>query len=317
MAVTITKTVKSAGGDYTSLSAWEAGQQGDLVTLDEIHQAECYNFSDTTAVTFAGWTTDATRYLRVYTPAAERHTGVFGTGYRLIASAAFGNTILVSAGADHARFEGLIVEANGNVGVPLNIGSTSGEKQISLCLFRGSTTPDYGISLPNDFGTVKIWNCVVGTNFDKGIWMAFGNAGSTLVLYNNTVLGNRTNGIIVAGNHTHYLKNNCVQGTATNYTVSTVTSATNLSEDTTSPEVALRSKVVSFVDEANNDLHLASDDTSAKDAGTDLSGDAQLAFSDDIDGAARVAPWDIGADETAAGGGVVTPRLLGLLGAGA
>ncbi|MCK5081627.1 MAG: hypothetical protein KAR31_01850, partial [Candidatus Omnitrophica bacterium] len=56
-----------------------------------------------------------------------------------------------------------------------------------------------------------------------------------------------------------------------------------------------------FVDEANDDFHLASNDTGAKDLGTDLTSDANLAFSDDIDGDTRpVAPgtWDIGADET-------------------
>ncbi|MCK5178485.1 MAG: DUF2341 domain-containing protein, partial [Candidatus Omnitrophica bacterium] len=56
-----------------------------------------------------------------------------------------------------------------------------------------------------------------------------------------------------------------------------------------------------FVDEANDDFHLASNDTGAKDLGTDLTSDANLAFSDDIDGDTRpVTPgtWDIGADES-------------------
>ena len=108
-----------------------------------------------------------------------------------------------------------------------------------------------------------------------------------------------------------YLKNNCVQGAATNYSGPQGTTATNLSEDATSPEVGLRSKVVSFVDEANDDFHLASGDTSAKDAGTDLSADGQLAFSDDIDGATRSGSWDIGADEAAAAADVYSGRGIG------
>jgi hypothetical protein len=47
------------------------------------------------------------------------------------------------------------------------------------------------------------------------------------------------------------------------------------------------------------DFHLASSDTNAKDQGTKLSSDSDLAFSDDIDGHSRGfgSLWDIGADE--------------------
>ena len=72
MATTRTRTVKPSGGDYTTLSAWEAGEQADLPSLDEIRQAECYAMQDTTAVTIDGWTTDATRYIRIFAaPGAE------------------------------------------------------------------------------------------------------------------------------------------------------------------------------------------------------------------------------------------------------
>ncbi|MCK5081829.1 MAG: hypothetical protein KAR31_02880, partial [Candidatus Omnitrophica bacterium] len=58
---------------------------------------------------------------------------------------------------------------------------------------------------------------------------------------------------------------------------------------------------VIFVDETGTppDFHLASNDTGAKNLGTDLSADSNLAFSDDIDGQVRPggASWDIGGDE--------------------
>jgi len=57
-------------------------------------------------------------------------------------------------------------------------------------------------------------------------------------------------------------------------------------------------RTFTFVDEANDDFHLAStDDTGAKDYGTDLSSDPNLSFNDDIDGDTRSGTWDIGADE--------------------
>src|SRR3972149_540355 len=82
-----TSTIKPSGGDYTTLSAWEAAKQGDLVTADQIQQAECYNMSDTTAVVVDGWTTDATRNIKIYGAASDKtaaNTGKWSTErYRL------------------------------------------------------------------------------------------------------------------------------------------------------------------------------------------------------------------------------------------
>lgn len=52
-----------------------------------------------------------------------------------------------------------------------------------------------------------------------------------------------------------------------------------------------------YVDSANDDFHLASNDTVCINNGTDLSGDANYAFDDDIDFQTRTGSWDIGMDE--------------------
>ena len=52
-----------------------------------------------------------------------------------------------------------------------------------------------------------------------------------------------------------------------------------------------------FVDADNDDFHLAAGDTGAKNAGTSLAADANLAFTTDIEGTFRGGAWDIGADE--------------------
>jgi hypothetical protein len=108
-----------------------------------------------------------------------------------------------------------------------------------------------------------------------------------------------------------YLKNNIVQGAVTNYSITsftTLSTATNISEDATSPDASFRSKVVTFENEGADDFHLGSGDSEARGNGTDLStdGDGQLNISDDIDGDARSA-WDIGADEFVAAGGISIP----------
>ncbi|MCK5013631.1 MAG: hypothetical protein KAS66_07415, partial [Candidatus Omnitrophica bacterium] len=56
---------------------------------------------------------------------------------------------------------------------------------------------------------------------------------------------------------------------------------------------------VSFIDETGTppDFHLSPTDTVAKDKGTDLSSDSNLAFSNDIDSSTRSGTWDVGADE--------------------
>ncbi|MFH1666726.1 MAG: hypothetical protein ABIA17_04055, partial [Elusimicrobiota bacterium] len=68
-----TKTIKSSGGDYTSLTAWEAGEQADLVALDRVAVAECYDFESVESpISINGWTTDAGHYIKIYVPPSER-----------------------------------------------------------------------------------------------------------------------------------------------------------------------------------------------------------------------------------------------------
>lgn len=75
-----TVTVKTSGGDYTSLAAAIAGEKGDMVALDRQLTIECYAFADAggaALIANADWVTDATRYIHIYVPPAERHSGVW------------------------------------------------------------------------------------------------------------------------------------------------------------------------------------------------------------------------------------------------
>src|SRR4030067_2642327 len=100
------KTVKSSGGDYSSLSAWEAGQQ-KVISAGDSEQAECYSFSDTTQLIIDGWTTAADAYIRIYVASGERHAGKWdSTKYRLESTAS--KNIL----ENYVWFEGLQISLN-------------------------------------------------------------------------------------------------------------------------------------------------------------------------------------------------------------
>lgn len=105
-------TIKSAGGDYSSLSAWEAAQ---AATLTAPAEAECYNFAldeSTTGVAFSGITSSAVNFLRVYAANGEGHDGrsrdVSGTGFQVTSTNASG-TFRVAV--NHFRMEGIDLKA--------------------------------------------------------------------------------------------------------------------------------------------------------------------------------------------------------------
>jgi len=86
MATQLKKTVKPSGGDYTTLNACLAANQQDLVAADKYFDVEIdgtWASADTTAVAgLTNYTTDATRYINIYTTAAARHLGMRGGGIR-------------------------------------------------------------------------------------------------------------------------------------------------------------------------------------------------------------------------------------------
>jgi hypothetical protein len=116
-----------------------------------------------------------------------------------------------------------------------------------------------------------------------------------LYLYNNTIQGYEG---IEDGYSDVLAKNNiisattCVDGSidaSSDYNSQTCASATGSNSRS--------SQTFTFVDSGTGDYHLDASDAGAKNFGTDLSGDANLPISDDIDGDTRSGSWDIGADE--------------------
>lgn len=83
MTTLVEKSVKSAGGDYSTLSGWESGQQGNLTISDTIQRACCYDFALSDDVAVSGWTTSATQYpeIRAQKTAADGGATQSGLGH--------------------------------------------------------------------------------------------------------------------------------------------------------------------------------------------------------------------------------------------
>lgn len=326
--------VVSIKHEYTTLSAAEASATDanhlnttNLVTGNYILNIPCYydSAADTTAVTINGYTTGENNYIKVYTPnsttteanTSQRHSGVWDTSkYRLEVT----NAVCFRNDDDYVRVDGLQIN---------NISTTSGssrravtnyadstggysEMHISNNIIKGeysgTTSAGGGISaapdVSDDNNVTKIWNNIIyDMNFSTvtmyGIFLGNGKG----IIYNNTIFDSYCGLSTGSSADTEYIKNNNIQCNIANASfidysfVSGGTYGNNISSDATSPDAAYRNLTVTFADSANDDFHLSSTDTAAKNDGTDLSADANLSFTDDIDGEARGIDWSIGADE--------------------
>lgn len=303
MPATITKTIKSAGGDYSSLSAFEALDR-DIVANDEVMIADCYDLSDTTEVNFTGWTTDSTRYIIVQSNVP--HGGIWNTSaYRL--TSAF--TVAINIGVNYTRIQGIQITGTGSGdygsnGIKIANGVTNViiERNLIRSTYTGAqgSGTHYGIDVSPNLTAHKISNNIIygfansgnnGKGLNSGIYAAS-------YIYNNTVF-NCDVGVADGGPGALY-KNNIVKTCDTDWSVSAVgTSNNNCSEDGTHPGTSGQTGAVTFVSEAggSENLHLASGDTVAKANGADLSGDASYPISVDIDNVVRSGTWSIGADQ--------------------
>lgn len=278
--------------------------------------------ADTARCVIAGFTTDSTHKVKLQ---GDLVGGVWSTSYYRIEAAPNPAHGVIEVADQYVEIQNIQVkntEAGSGNGESIYSGEGLGGLSLtvtgSILRCSGSTGSSFNLFWrPDVANTVGIFanNILYGATGTGAIGMAlYGsgyNDGEIVIAYNNTVHGSPT-GIATHGggaSDAEYIKNNIAQSCSTAcYALNsaaghaTDTTATNLSEDTSSPNNTWDSQVVTFVSETggSEDLHLNASDTAAKDQGTDLSGDAQYAFSTDIDGATRTGTWDIGADEITA-----------------
>lgn len=341
MATTVTTTIKQTGGDHSTIAAWEADTDNDLVTADEVQVGELFQRSANAAwderVTIAGATTDATRYRKLVCPTAERHDGT-ATGCH-IAPTSSGHVFVISE--DNFWAEGLrIHDWVGSSSEAFRINNTN--FRCSYCVFHdadGSLQMD-ALYAGSSSITIKTWNCVFwnirrgachiqglqsvtwyvysctgwNLNNDETAYAGFGfdddgsrNNSSSVMHCKNVVSHTR----VPAGDDFHgggaSGQEGTVQCTNCGCSDSSITTAGDVTNNGGEQESLVQAdQYVSLT--GSIDLHLKSG-ADLIDAGTDLSADANIAFSDDIDGDPRSGTWDIGADErVVAGGETVDPR---------
>lgn len=306
MPTTVTKTVKTSGGDYSSLASWVSGRvaaNADFTSADVIEKASCYNFSDNvgTLTNINGATTDATRYWWVY--ATERHNGKWSTsGYRLESNHNFSRVLYVSD--FYCRIDGIQVRQNGtgsNAYGPISVDPGSGTSDIrienSIIAGGGGTTTDNdgsGIQFVTS-SSLTLRNSMVFNSKRAGIRdNNFG--GGTFTVQNVTFAANGTYGIHANG-ATYVVKNCYSGGNGTDAYSGSMTLTTCMHDTATSFTGSTGSKTYNTTQFTNvtattEDFHLPSG-SALIDAGTDLS----VTFTTDIDGDTRSGTWDIGADE--------------------
>lgn len=300
--VEIVKTIKSTGGDYDTLNAWEAGEQRDLTSLDEIAVAECYAFQTASSnCTISGWTTNEYGFIHVRAAPGEEHGGVVDTGfihYHASNAGTFGieqdytvvEDITVkknhTTGSNHCiSFKNSHIRINRVIADTIESpafkgqGSSEVDAVLNNCLAISHSGGTAG-GLTNYHGDVTLNNCTFASNGGNAVWNSGGN-----------VTGNNC---VVAPGYTTQAYPSGMSGTNNAaYNGSTVTPpGTNpVTVDITNSD---------FTDAANNDYSLASG-SQLIDQGTDLSS----TFTVDIAGTTRDATFDIGAFEYVSGGATV------------
>ena len=293
-----TNATAGANRAYVSLQAWETATHQNLVAADSIAEVFCETSgtADTTAVTIAGWTTDATRYIHIKTSPGHRHVGVWNDAkYKLSVT----NAIVISPEEDYVIVEGLQLEhthsSAAGISMLNHVVALTASNNLILydrCLIKnvpsgGSGTLNLVYLAAND-ANVQMRNCILydasadGGGTKRAVRMEAGLPTQSLTLYNCTV-HNCVNGFS-HGSGTAIATNVGMASVGTPF-AGTITQTTC---STTTP---------TFLDEAGDNFHLSASDVTWNNQGTDLSG----TFTLDVDGETRDGTWSIGADKISTG----------------
>jgi hypothetical protein len=285
---------------YTSLSAWEAAEQTDLVADGDWHHVYCRSSggtADSTAVVIDGWTTGPSNYILIEAASGDEavKTGIDTSRYRL--TAASGNAI--ENRIDDLTIRGIQFDCAALGIYASKWQNTSADVTIDQCYLKtgsagitgygssvtinvessiivGDAAPNYGIHAQD--GTWNIYNCVV-YGYDHGLYE--GASGPTITIENCALFSNNDD-IESANASVDYCASDDGDGT-----------------NSVSPSGS--SWANEFEDAANGDFTLLTGGN-LENGGTTITGGP----STDIDGDSWDATPSIGADEYVASGGGTT-----------
>jgi len=287
---------------YTSLNAWEAAEQTDLVADGNnhtVHLRSSAGGDDTTAVTITGWTTDATHLITVTQDDFPADGVLDETKYLLFNNDARPRTLDIQNEFVNIDKLQLKTVAAGTASRTLNYKGTGSQNlNMSKCILFGSGLPAYALIYDTN-GIVSVVNAII-TGHGVGVLPYSATTG----MFNATVYGCTTG--IAQGSGT-VTATNCAVGNNTDDFSGTITVDHCCSDDgdgTNAQGPLSGSWANEFTDAANGDFSLVSGGNCI-DNGTNTG-----APSEDIIGTARPqnVTTDIGAYEFLASTGIVILR---------
>ena len=315
-------TVNSIRRAFNSLSAAEANSTNashlnaaNLVAGNYQLNWPCYKDAPMNdQVTIGGYTTGASNFIRVYTPVytnqvgtSQRHTGKARTGFRLQPTGAIDNDS-IRVFDSFVRIEGLEIDGslstapNGAGGVSLETFATAPVGHYVSHNIIYETRNFTGIYVGSV--SARVWNNVLHNVNNTGLGaLVMDQPSGTAYFFYNTVYNHAGNGIArLAG--TLVAKNNVSMNPGAAFDFGgAITQSNNVSSDASAGGAGSQINKTAYASYFQNttagleDLRLRNTSLTLWGSnGADLSADANLAVSDDIEGSGRIHP-DIGADE--------------------
>lgn len=312
-------SIRASGGDYTTLAAWEAGEQGYMNT-DTRYVAEVYGDVDAGSVTIDGWSNNSSsRHVWIRAAAGEGHSGVWSD----TAARATGGYQTIDVDETYTRISDMQIatttDDNNIHGINVKEDAVC---TIERCIIKGQT--DIGSYGSNQIGIfagtdrtndLDVINCIIydfndQDNTDNAGIKIVNVAGGDSSVSNCTIV-NCYYGI-TDGYADIRVRNTLISGGNTCFNGSNkFGSDYNAASDATAPGSNSRdSQTFTFNDAASDDYRITTSDTGAYGYGTDLSADFYTPFSDDIVGTTRTGTWDIGANVAISGGGGGGPAYI-------
>ncbi len=313
MPTTVTKVI-GTGGDYSTITLWEADLPADLVAGDTLQVGECKNETFTEAVTISGQTTDATRYVHLKCQAGASFMDNAGVRtnalrYNTANGMAITGNVPLTLTSNFTRVTGIQV-TNPNYGNGISVSNGTTNCLVDSCIAKpGATgTNERGIHLGNQSGLGGTANMAVNCLVeDSGNNFGYGGRG---VCYGctavSTLAGNTRWGFEAA--YSEMLVKNCaVFGFSGFSQLATAAGSDYNATDNASASTGTHNVTsLTFADQFEN----STNDFRAKSTGGLHAGTPDSNMLDDISGLTRslTTPW-IGAWEVAAAGAVAPPKI--------
>jgi len=273
MPTEVIKTLKSSGGDYSTLAAWESGEQANLTALDRIAVLECYGFEETvtSAVTIAGWTTSTTQYIHIRLHPGAALTGKWNTdNYRLkVVNATASGVEGVIVNNTNVFVDDLQVNVLSNsTGTTRGLLGSTSSITFRRCIARGSSTgsgEERGFQANSGGSSFVADNCLA-YDLDNTSSVGFDEAAGTLTARNCGAQN------CAAGFESAVCTNCWAQDCTDGFVTANASSDYNLSDVAADAPGAnsLNSTTLTFKDKANDDFSPVYGDANIN-AGTDLS----------------------------------------------